>query len=124
MLLLLVASTPAAAQGNGAASLPPLVLPPAVSTEPQGFSPMMRQADTAMVRGDILRARTLYERAATLNPASAAALIAAGKTWDPTILPLFGAGPELGDPARARAWYQRARALGDRDADALLAALR
>lgn len=128
-LVLLLLAAPAAAQGERAAPLPPLVLPPLVlppgaSTEPQGFPQLMRQGDTALVRGDVLRARALYERAAALHPASAAAPIAAGKTWDPTILPLFGADPGLGDPARARAWYERARALGDRNAEALLAALR
>ncbi|WP_143021195.1 hypothetical protein [Belnapia rosea] len=77
-----------------------------------------------MVRGDILRARALYERAAAIHPRSSAAAIAAGKSYDPNLLPVFGAGPNLADAAKARAWYERARASGDPAAAALLHALR
>ncbi|WP_202831266.1 hypothetical protein [Belnapia arida] len=77
-----------------------------------------------MVRGDVMRARALYERAATIHPGSSAALIAAGKTYDPNFLPIFGSSNSLADPVKAGEWYQRARALGDPAAAALLAALR
>ena len=118
------AAWPAAAQPDQSRMLPSLVLPPAAATEPQGFEAMMRAGDTAMVRGDILRARTLYEQAATIHPRSAAAAIAAGKTYDPNLLPAFGAGPGLADRDRARSWYGRARAIGDPAAAALQEALR
>ena len=72
-----------------------------------------------MVRGDITRARALYERATALRPNSSAALVAAGKTYDPNILPLFGGG-SLADAAKAKERYERARALGNTDAAALL----
>ncbi|MBK1662692.1 hypothetical protein CKO45_31450, partial [Paracraurococcus ruber] len=107
-----------------ASALPSLVLPPAATAEPPIFASLMRMGDAAMVRGDITRARAMYERAAATVPDSAAAAIAAGKTYDPNILPLFGAPPGLADAARARGWYERARALGDRAADGLLATLR
>jgi TPR repeat protein len=77
-----------------------------------------------MVRGDIMRARALYERAAAIHPGSSAAPIAAGKTYDPNFLPIFGSSNSMADPAKAGEWYQRARALGDPAAAALLAALR
>ena len=115
---------PPAGQGEPRTVLPSLVLPPAATTEPQGFETMMRSGDTAMVRGDIVRARALYERAATMHPRSSAAAIAAGKTYDPNLLPLFGAAPGLADIAKARGWYDRARAVGDPAAAALLDALR
>lgn len=115
---------PSTGQADPRGVLPSLVLPPAAATEPQGFEVMMRAGDTAMVRGDILRARTLYERAATLHPRSSAAAIAAGKTYDPNLLPLFGAAPSLADTGKARGWYDRARTLGEPAAAALLSALR
>jgi hypothetical protein len=88
------------------------------------FVTMMQMGDTAMVRGDIIRARALYERAAAIHPVSSAALIAAGKTYDPNVLPLFGGNSSFADVAKARAWYERARALGDPNAAGFLASLR
>lgn len=106
-------------------ALPNLALPPEARTQPEMFVNLMRMGDAAMLRGDITRARALYERAAALQPTSSAALIAAGKTYDPNVLWLLGVtGGSLADPARARAWYERARALGDPAATLLLAPLR
>ncbi len=112
------------AQAGPSPALPSLVLPPAATTDPPMFASLMQMGDSAMVRGDITRARALYERAAVIHPASSAALIAAGKTYDPNILRLFGGTSGLADVARARAWYERARALGDASAENLLASLR
>lgn len=112
------------AQAGPPALLPSLVLPPAATAEPPAYASLMRMADSAMVRGDLIRARSLYERAAAVNPAAAAPCLAAGKTYDPNLLPLFGGPPALADAARARAWYERAQALGDPQAAALLASLR
>jgi TPR repeat protein len=84
----------------------------------------MRSGDAAMVRGDIMRARVFYERAAGVHPASSAAPVAVGKTYDPNLLPVFGGSSNLANTARAAEWYQRARDLGDPTAAALLASLR
>jgi TPR repeat protein len=88
------------------------------------FTTLMQMGDTAMVRGDIMRARALYERAAAIHPAASAAPIAAGKTYDPNVLPSFGGHIGMADAAKAGEWYRRARDLGDPAAAALLAALR
>lgn len=113
------------AQAGPTNTLPSLLLPPAASTEPPLFAPLMRMGDTAMVRGDITRARALYERATAIHPAAPAALIAAGKTYDPNMLSLLGMNSAgLADTNKARGWYERARALGDPAAASLLAALR
>lgn len=77
-----------------------------------------------MVRGDIIRARALYERAATVHPASSAAALATGKTYDPNIQPIFGGNSVFADAAKAREWYERAQALGNPNAAGLLASLR
>jgi hypothetical protein len=113
------------AQASPPAMLPSLVLPPAATNEPPLFASLMQTGDAAMVRGDIARARTFYERAVAAAPASAAACLAAGKTYDPNILPIFGdSSGSFADIARASEWYERARALGAPEAAALLASLR
>lgn len=115
-----------AIQAAPSTALPSLVLPPAATAEPPQFTSLMRAGDVAMVRGEVARARTLYERAAATHPASPAAFIAAGKTYDPNVLSLLGVGGGggLADAAAARELYERARSLGDPAADPLLAALR
>lgn len=114
-----------AAQAGPSTTLPSLVLPPAASTEPPLFVSLMRMGDAAVARGDVTRARALYERAAAIHPGSSAALIAAGKTYDPNMLSLLGmSSPGLADATKARDRYERARALGDPAAASLLALLR
>ena len=114
-----------AVQASPSAPLPSLVLPPAASTEPPLFTSLMRMGDSAMVRGEVARARALYERAASVHPASPAAFVAAGKTYDPNTLSLLNMDTAaFADTQKARAWYERARSLGDPAAASLLAALR
>ena len=88
------------------------------------FTTLMQMGDAAMMRGDITRARAMYERAAAVHPASSAASLAAGKTYDPNFLASFGGSAALADLSMARQWYRRARDLGDPAATAFLSALR
>jgi len=112
-----------ASQPNNA--LPSLVLPPSATADPPMFASLMRMGDTAMVRGDILRARALYERAASIQPGSPAAPVAAGKTYDPHVLSRLGLNSAgVADSNKAKEWYERARALGDPAAASLIAPLR
>lgn len=83
----------------------------------------MQMGDVAMLHGKILQARGLFERAAAIDPASPAAMLAVGKTYDPGVLASLG-GSNLADLAEARRWYERARTLGDPAAAELLARLR
>ena len=110
-------------QDTGSALLPSLVLPPDATAGPPMFTALMRQGDSAMVRGNIVQARSFYERAAAVHQASPAALLAVGKTFDPHILSSLGIDGRFADPAAARDWYGRARALGDPSAAELLARL-
>jgi TPR repeat protein len=88
------------------------------------FANLMKLGDSAMLHGNVAQARTLYERAAAIHPASSAALLAAGKTYDPNILSSLGLGSRgFADPAKAREWYERARVLGDPAVAPLLARL-
>ena len=110
-------------QGTAPPLLPWLVLPPDATAGPPMFAPLMRQGDSAMLRGNVVQARSYYERAVTLHPASPAAPLAVGKTFDPNILSSLGAKGSFADPATAREWYGRARALGDPAAAELLTRL-
>lgn len=103
--------------------LPSLVLPPDATAGPPTFVSLMRQGDSAMLRGMVAQARSFYERAATVHQASPAAPLAVAKTFDPNILSSLGVSGSFADPAAARAWYGRARALGDPAAADLLARL-
>ena len=111
------------AQDTAPPLLPSLVLPPDATAGPPVFVTLMRQGDSAMLRGNIAQARSFYERAATVHLASPAAPLAVGKTFDPNILSSLGVSGSFADPAAARAWYGRARVLGDSAAPDLLARL-
>ncbi len=113
----------ATVQGTPSPLLPSLVLPPDATAGPAPFAALMRQGDSAMLRGNIAQARSFYERAAAAYRESSAAPLAMGKTFDPNILSPLGANSSFADPAVARAWYGRARALGDPAAAELLARL-
>jgi TPR repeat protein len=79
---------------------------------------LVRRGDEMLALGDVSAARLLYERAA--NAGSAAAAVAAGRTYDPAVLSAIGAREIRPDPAAAAAWYRRAAALGDPGAATLL----
>lgn len=88
------------------------------------FEALMRAGDQAMLRGDVSRARAIYQRAVTLAPQSAAACLSLGSTYDPNMLATIEArGGGLIDTAKAREWYERARALGHPAADRVLSRL-
>lgn len=110
-------------QGTAPPLLPSLVLPPDATAGPPMFAVLMRQGDSAMLRGNVTQARSYYERAAPLYPASPAAPLAVGKTFDPNILSSLGAKGGFADPAMAREWYGHAGTLGDPAAAELLARL-
>jgi hypothetical protein len=132
----IVAAAPpdaASADGAGPGAAPaseadePATAPPAPAAAKAAalFAALMRAGERAMELSDVVAARSHYERAAALDPASAAAALAAGETHDPHVLALAGAThPWLADAAQAAAWYERARALGDPAAAGLLARLR
>jgi TPR repeat protein len=101
------------------------VPPAAAAAAAAQFAILVRAGETAMQHGDVVGARSRYERAAALDPTSSTAAIAADETYDPHVLSLIRAvSPWFIDTAKAAAWYERARALGDPAAVGLLARLR
>jgi TPR repeat protein len=79
---------------------------------------LTQRGDAALVVGDIIAARLLYERAAALGSAPAAT--AAGKTYDADFLMRADTHGIRADPVAAATWYRKAAALGDPEARALL----
>jgi hypothetical protein len=82
---------------------------------------LTQRGDAALAVGDIIAARLLYERAATMGSATAA--IAAGKTYDLDFLVRADTHGIRPDAAAAATWYRKAVALGDPSARTLLARL-
>jgi hypothetical protein len=70
----------------------------------------MKQGEQFMTAGDVVAARTVFQRAAEAGDAYAA--MALGATYDPTVLAklrVVGIGADL---EKARSWYQKAKDLG------------
>lgn len=104
-----------------------LVPPPAlaegkaVKTDEVAAKQLMSRADVLLKRGDVVAARTVYERAAELGSAEAA--LALGATYDPNRLWFLGVLGMVGNTERARQWYTRADQLGHPDAKEWMKAL-
>jgi TPR repeat protein len=83
---------------------------------------LIRRGDQLLGTGDIVAARSAYERAAAGGNRTAATGVA--KTYDPIFLAQSGVRGLRGDPARAALWYAKAAAAGDRTAQQRLRQLR
>jgi TPR repeat protein len=97
--------------------MPPPV--PALAPAPDMIGLLLQRGDTALASGDIIAARMLFERAASLGSATAATR--AGETYDIEFLSQSGARGFRADQSAAAGWYRRAAALGDPEARARLA---
>lgn len=83
---------------------------------------LIRRGDELLDTGDIVAARSAFERAAASGNRVAALGVA--KTYDPVYLMQAGVRGLRGDPARAALWYGKAAAAGDREAQQRLRRLR
>jgi hypothetical protein len=127
-------SAPAAAAAPAPLSAisPVAVLPPAPppaaaaprpvrQADPEEMANLMQRAKGFLTSGDLMSARLLLERAAELQNADAALLLA--QTYDPEVLGTSDVRNTTPEPAQARAWYQKAAQLGSADAQRRLAQL-
>ena len=112
-----VAGSAPAEERAGHEAMPPPV--PAPAQEPDMIGLLLQRGDAAVADGDIIAARMLFERAASLGSATASTW--AGKTYDIEFLMQTGARGIRADQSAAAAWYRRAAALGDPEARARLA---
>ena len=119
---------PAPAAAPLAAIAPVAVVPPAAApsqparpVDPEEVANLMQRSKTFLASGDLMSARLLLERAAELQDADAALLLA--QTYDPDVLGTSDVRNTTPEPAKARAWYQKAAQLGSADAQRRLAQL-
>jgi hypothetical protein len=109
------------------AVLPPAAPPAAAApqpvrqVDPEELANLMQRAKAFLASGDLMSARLLLERAAEMQGADAALLLA--QTYDPDVLGTSDVRNTTPEPAKARAWYQKAAQLGSADAQRRLAQL-
>jgi hypothetical protein len=104
------------------ATLPPGTLgaqDPPLSTAVRALNPdeimlLMKQGEQFIAAGDVLAARISFQRAAEAGDAAAA--VALGATYDPTVLATLGVVGMSADVAKARRWYEKAKKLGSPEA--------
>jgi hypothetical protein len=82
---------------------------------------LVAQGDRLLDKGEVVAARTVYQRAAEMG--SGAAALALGSTYDPNLLWSLGALGMVGNKERARQWYARADELGHPNAKSRLRSL-
>jgi TPR repeat protein len=82
---------------------------------------LLARADRLLEKGDIVGARTVYQRAVELGSGEAA--LALGATYDPNRLWFLGVLGLVGNKERARQWYLRASRLGHPEAKGRITAL-
>jgi hypothetical protein len=104
-----------AARAKAWLSVPPPQTPGAVAKlDPAAVNELVQRADQLLSRGDIVAARTFYERAAEMGSGPAA--LALASTFDPNRLWSLGVFGMVGNKERARHWYARADQLGHPEA--------
>jgi hypothetical protein len=94
---------------------------PVRQADPEEMTQLMQRAKAFLASGDLMSARLLLERAAEMQGADAALLLA--QTYDPDVLGTSDVRNTTPEPAMARAWYQKAAQLGSADAQRRLAQL-
>jgi hypothetical protein len=112
-----------AAQTKAWLAVPPPAsrLPASPKIDDAAAKDFLARANRLLDKGDIVGARTIYQRAAELGSGSAA--LALGATYDPNRLWSLGVLGLLGNRERARQWYLRASDLGNPEAKERLTAL-
>jgi hypothetical protein len=109
------------------AAAPPAVVerPPTAVETPSAVEPMreldaevikalMQQGQRLVAAGDLASARLVFRRAAEAGDAAAA--LAMGATFDPTVLAQMGVRGTSADADKARSWYEKAKRFGSPDA--------
>jgi hypothetical protein len=110
----LQSQAPAARTGNAAAA-------PSKTLDAETLAALMTRAKRLLALGDIAAARLLLERAANVQDASAAFLLA--QTYDPAVLGVRDTRSITPDPVMARDWYRKAASFGSADAQQRLSRL-
>ena len=72
---------------------------------------MLERGEQLFSAGDIVSARSFFERAA--NAGNARAAVRMGETFDPGLLPDSGIRARYADATKADFWYRRAQSLAN-----------
>jgi hypothetical protein len=105
-------AVPAAAAPMPAPAEQPAAVEPTRALDPATIKHLMEQQFVAA--GDLASARQVFRRAAEAGDAAAA--LAMGATYDPTVLSGMGVRGFGADIAQARSWYEKAKGFGSPDA--------
>ncbi len=100
-----------------AASSAPDASPPAKAVrtlDPEEVSLLIKQGEKHIAVGDVIAARTIFQRAADAGDAGATLALAA--TYDPAVLAKLGVMGMGTDVEKARTWYRIAESLGSAEA--------
>ena len=89
-----------------------------VGTDQAAAKELLVQGSRLIERGEIVSARSVYQRAAEMGSGEAA--LALGATYDPNRLWALGVMGMVGNKERAKHWYARANDLGHPEASARL----
>jgi len=82
--------------------------------DPEEIKLFMKRGEQFIAAGDVVAARTIFQRAVEAGDANAA--MALGATYDPTVLAKLGVVGMSADVEKARSWYQTAEKLGSPEA--------
>jgi hypothetical protein len=89
-----------------------------MASDPSAVKDLLAQGSRLIERGEIVAARSVYQRAADMGSGDAA--LALASTYDPNRLWSLGAVGMVGNKERAKHWYTRANDLGHPEATARL----
>lgn len=89
-----------------------------MGTDQAAVKDLLAQGSRLIERGEIVAARSVYQRAADMGSGEAA--LALGATYDPNRLWSLGAIGMVGNKERAKHWYARANDLGHPEANGRL----
>ena len=89
--------------------------------DPEEIKLLTKQGEQFAAAGDLVTARTLFQRAAEAGDATAA--MALGATYDPNVLAKLGVVGMVADIEKARSWYRKAESFGSPEASRRLNAL-
>jgi len=111
-------NSPAPSRDETISMAPPAADPapraPVRALDPEQIALLLKQGEQFIAVGDLVTARTLFQRAAEAGDAAGA--LAMGATYDPVVLAKLGVRGLAPDIDKARSWYEKARDFGSAEA--------
>jgi len=108
------AAPPAVVETPTAAVETPPAVEPVRELDAETIKALMHQGQQLVAAGDLASARLVFRRAAEAGDAAAA--LAMGAAFDPTVLAQIGVHGTSADVDKARSWYEKAKRFGSPDA--------